>query len=425
MLRKARVVGSIAMLGCLTIAGLAGCGEENPRARSRSEQVTAPAGAKGLQMYSSNALKSKRGRSVAKIEAFAGGLNVPERSAVPLLDSSGTLFATSRRIDASGNAGARARVGVPIASMSIVHVDRDGRKRSLATDAWSIAASVSNKIAYAQGSGPLRNNQSYLTSVVVQDGVGGKPEVWLAAPARYEVLAWAGSTLLVSRTPEGLESGGALLAVTGPEQFTVVSPAASLAAISPDGLGVAFFSRDQGTDALKLFYWDAITRGATEMLSLGATAEPYLWVSQGSWVGEELIFPAEVVAEQGKAYGQQPAISRVSKAPDGTWQSQLTRLSPAQTISITDVFFTSEGAFGALGTRASELRSDGFSENPSTSGASYGVVVATCSLAGHCEFDTVTVPSGRAIGRLRQSSRPVQSSELSRTGSPALNVEEL
>lgn len=129
------------------------------------------------------------------------------------------------------------RAGVPLLYL---HDTATGGSRLLVTGAQTVAWAADGRIAYVQLDPPrYRSGRAYLGRVVVRRGVSGTPVAWTTHPGAYEVLAWAGDTLLVdvhrcllSDCPRRPLPG--VYAVT-PSGDLRALPLATVAAVSPDG----------------------------------------------------------------------------------------------------------------------------------------------------------------------------------------------
>ncbi len=125
--------------------------------------------------------------------------------------------------------------GVPLL---VLHDRRLGGDRILARGAQTVAWGADGRIAYVQADPPrYRSGHAYRGRVVVQS-LGGAPVAWTERPSSYEVLAWAGSRLLVAvdrcLLPECRDDPGPgvyVLARAGLLRLSL----AGLTALSPDG----------------------------------------------------------------------------------------------------------------------------------------------------------------------------------------------
>ena len=108
-----------------------------------------------------------------------------------------------------------------------------GREHPLEAGSMSVAWRADGALAYVRGNPPAyRANLPFTTDVVVRSA-DGRVEAWTSSPDRYEVVGWAGRTLLVQREVAGDTPD--LLALDGPGPARVVAASVLFLAISPDG----------------------------------------------------------------------------------------------------------------------------------------------------------------------------------------------
>lgn len=149
-------------------------------------------------------------------------------------------------------------IGTPLL---VLHDIATGSDRVLARGAQTLAWSSAGRIAYFQASRPRYDgsNGAYVGEVVVRT-LGGPSRAWTRRPGDYQVLAWAGRTLLVGIPPcffpncrhdpaagvYALSSAGTLRPL---HLATHAQGDASRTALSPDGrYAVGIYSPVPGED---------------------------------------------------------------------------------------------------------------------------------------------------------------------------------
>jgi hypothetical protein len=172
-----------------------------------------------------------------------------------------------------------------------------GRERPLEAGSMSVAWRADGALAYVRGEPPAyRANVPFTANVVVRSG-DGRVEAWTSSPDRYEVVGWAGSTLLVQREVAGDTPD--LLAFERPGSSRTVAPSVLFLAISPDG-SQALVTQTAADDPHPRIRLLRVADGA-EVASMPISAaedpvthEPLLSVyGPADWEGSRAVMPSE------------------------------------------------------------------------------------------------------------------------------------
>jgi hypothetical protein len=171
-----------------------------------------------------------------------------------------------------------------------------GTDRVLADGAQSVAWRGAGPVAYfAAARQVFHADGSDIGQVLVRRTPAGAPVAWTKAAARYTVLAWAGSALLVNRTPASQEGYGDLLLLRGPGRAQMIGRNNSvLVGVSPDAhYAVVLTQTPPGFRPRppSLHIVDVRTGRRTGVVDLGGRSSvPLFGINEtGDWQGHRLV----------------------------------------------------------------------------------------------------------------------------------------
>lgn len=172
------------------------------------------------------------------------------------------------------------------------HLGR-GSEMPLEPGSQSLAWRSDGALAYALGSPPdYRANLPFTANVVVRSSLAATPVAWTSRPARYSVLAWAGTTLLVEREEPGATPD--VLALDGPGRLRSLADRSTFLAVSPDGSRALVAETPAETPTPRLRLLRVADGAAVASLYLAdardpVTGEPTSWVTgPGSWANDRV-----------------------------------------------------------------------------------------------------------------------------------------
>jgi hypothetical protein len=213
-------------------------------------------------------------------------------------------------------------VGIP----SLRVMSKSGADRLLERGAYAPAVSRDGRLAYAKGSGDeVRQDQDYLSSIMVRSPINGPAEAWTDADAVYFPFGWAGSTLLAYRQVEDSEAVD-LYALSGPGKRRLLAPEAFVIAVSPNG------SRVLATIARRtVAIIDVASGGIESSISLDGGASsagpmPSALMYNGSWVGNRAVANSDVglvVLDTGGTLRIESVLTTSSGVPSGLKEPML------------------------------------------------------------------------------------------------------
>lgn len=187
-------------------------------------------------------------------------------------------------------------IGTPVGVPSVRVLDLATGEDSLVAEGASTAAwRQDGALAYFKGTEEAdRIGRRYTGQVLVRAGLDQPAEQWTDEEAKYVVVAWAGSHLLVYRVTEGEHLD--LLVLDGPGVHRVLGDDAFVIAVSPDGARL-LLGQDSQHSVVRLIEVAEGREVAT--LDLSQAVQPAIdWLTfAGSWAG------SRAVAEGGLAGG--------------------------------------------------------------------------------------------------------------------------
>ncbi len=391
-----RVVAGVVV--AILVVTLSGCGSESPRARSNSPKTVTPAAggqplfASKLSLISGKNVSTDRGRAV-RGQSGIGKVLISSSTPGGVIDpSTKAIYFNAAELYGDRSPSSSPPTGTVMERVSIRKAASvGGPSTEVVSDAHSLAVRADGWLAYAKGNGPILQNVRYMTEVVVQAPTGEVTK-WSNDPARYEVEAWAGSHLIVVRSPDGLELGGGdLLSFAGANQEQLLAQNAQFLALSPDGQQVLYSTLPDGASKGGM-YITSVSGGSPVAVPLTTASGETTGVFAATWVGNEIV--AMTSANQ-----QDLQFFMIDGSSKQVVQRVAVDLSRAT--ALLEPFISDDGSFGAIGTENVANQKSAASKAPN-------YVLVTCAkVSNQCEYETIKFTFPMQIMRLRQPSRPL------------------